>query len=111
MIAPLLDCGETRSGQRKRRFNRPPSFLFVFYSQLALYRRPMRWCTVTVTDQDGRRHRVDVEATSTFDAAQLFVVEVEKERAITPEIYTSPGMRVRRQPTSQKSRRGGRITQ
>jgi len=71
----------------------------------------MRWCTVTVTDQDGRRHRVDVEATSTFDAAQLFVVEVEKERAITPEIYTSPGMRVRRQPTSQKSRRGGRITQ
>ena len=52
-----------------------------------------------------------MEATSTFDAAQLFVVEVEKERAITPEIYTSSGMRVRRQPTSQKSRRGGRITQ
>ena len=31
----------------------------------------MRWCTVTVTDQDGRRHSIDVQATSTFDAAHL----------------------------------------
>jgi hypothetical protein len=42
----------------------------------------MRWCTVTVTDQDGRRHSVDVQATSTFDAAHLFVVEAKKERAV-----------------------------
>jgi hypothetical protein len=42
----------------------------------------MRWCTVTVTDQDGRRHNVDVQATSTFDAAHLFVVEAKKERAV-----------------------------
>jgi hypothetical protein len=38
----------------------------------------MRWCTVTVTDPDGRRHSVDVQATSTFDAAHLFVVEQER---------------------------------
>jgi hypothetical protein len=38
----------------------------------------MRWCTVTVTDQDGRRHSVDVQATSTFDAAHLFVVEAKR---------------------------------
>ena len=42
----------------------------------------MRWCTVTVTDQDGRRHSVDVQAKSTFDAAHLFVVEAKKERAV-----------------------------
>jgi hypothetical protein len=42
----------------------------------------MRWCTVTVTDQDGRRHSVDVQATSTFDAAHLFVVEAKKKRAV-----------------------------
>jgi hypothetical protein len=35
----------------------------------------MRWCTVSVTDPDGRRHSVDVQATSTFHAAHLFVVE------------------------------------
>src|SRR4029077_18878209 len=42
----------------------------------------MRWCTVTVTDEDGRRHSVDVQATSTFDAPHLFVVEAKKERAV-----------------------------
>ena len=42
----------------------------------------MRWCTVTVTDQDGRRHSVDVQAMSAFDAAHLFVVEAKKERAV-----------------------------
>ena len=32
-----------------------------------------RWAIVTVTDNDGRRHSVDVQACSTFDAAHLFV--------------------------------------
>jgi len=41
----------------------------------------MRWCTVTVTDQEGRRHSVDVQATSTFDAAHLCVVEAKKGSA------------------------------
>jgi hypothetical protein len=42
----------------------------------------MRWCTVTVTDADGRRHSVDLQAASTFDAAHLFVVEAKQERAV-----------------------------
>jgi hypothetical protein len=42
----------------------------------------MRWCTVTVTDAEERRHSVDVQAASLFDAAHLFVVEAKKERAV-----------------------------
>jgi len=42
----------------------------------------MRWCTVTVTDPEGRRHSVDVQASSSFDAAHLFFVEAKKERAV-----------------------------
>ena len=42
----------------------------------------MRWCTVTVTDLEGRRHSVDVQATSAFNAAHLYVVEAKKERAV-----------------------------
>jgi hypothetical protein len=42
----------------------------------------MRWCTVTVTDAEGRRHSVDLQAGSLFDAAHLFVVEAKKERAV-----------------------------
>jgi hypothetical protein len=41
-----------------------------------------RWCTVTVTDPDGRRHSLDLLADSTYDAAHLFVVEVKQERAV-----------------------------
>lgn len=40
-----------------------------------------KWATVTVTDADGRRHSADVLATSTYDAAHLWVVEANKERA------------------------------
>ena len=40
-----------------------------------------KWATVTVTDADGRRHSVDVLATSTYDAAHLWVVEAKKDRA------------------------------
>ena len=41
-----------------------------------------RWCTVTVTDPDGRRHSLDLQATSTFDAAHLYVTEAKKDRAV-----------------------------
>jgi hypothetical protein len=34
---------------------------------------PDRWCTVTVTDQQGRRRSIDVLASSTFDAAHLYL--------------------------------------
>ncbi len=42
----------------------------------------MRWCTVTVTDAAGRRHSVDLQAGSLFDAAHLFVVEARSERQV-----------------------------
>jgi len=41
-----------------------------------------RWCTVTVTDPDGRRHSLDVQATNSYDAAHLYVVEAKRERAV-----------------------------
>ena len=41
-----------------------------------------KWCTVTVTEPDGRRHSLDVLAESTYDAAHLFIVEAQKERAV-----------------------------
>jgi hypothetical protein len=41
-----------------------------------------KWCTVTVTDPDGRRHSLDVQAASTYDAAHLYVTEAKKERAV-----------------------------
>jgi hypothetical protein len=40
-----------------------------------------RWCTVTVTDPDGRRHSLDLLADSTYDAAHLFVAGAKKGRA------------------------------
>ena len=41
-----------------------------------------KWCTVTVTDPDGRRHSLDLQAASTFDAAHLYVTEAKKDRAV-----------------------------
>ena len=41
-----------------------------------------KWCTVTVIEPDGRRHSLDVLAESTYDAAHLFIVEAQKERAV-----------------------------
>lgn len=38
---------------------------------------PERWCTVTVTDEAGRRHSLDVQASSTFDAAHLYVAQAK----------------------------------
>ena len=74
--------GGVEHGQRKRRLSQPLNTVSRFVRQLRYTDFPMRWCTVTGTDQDGRRHSVDVQATSTFDAAHLFVVEAKKERAV-----------------------------
>ena len=38
-----------------------------------------RWATVTVTDGEGRRHSVDVYASSTYDAAHLFIVHAKAD--------------------------------
>jgi len=40
-----------------------------------------KWCTVTVTDNEGRRHSVDVQATSSYDAAHLYVVNAKGQPA------------------------------
>ena len=52
-------------------------FALVLYSPLV-----SKWCTVTVTDPDGRRHSLDVLADSSYDAAHLFVVEARQKRAV-----------------------------
>ena len=33
-----------------------------------------KWATVTVLDQQGRRHSLDIQADSTFDAAHRYVM-------------------------------------
>jgi hypothetical protein len=38
-----------------------------------------RWCTVTVIEQSGRRHSVDVLASSTFDAAHIFITHAKAD--------------------------------
>lgn len=40
---------------------------------------PDRWCTVTVTDAEGRRHSVDVQAASTYDAAHIYVTHAREQ--------------------------------
>jgi hypothetical protein len=37
---------------------------------------PQQWSTVTVTDSSGRRYSLDVLASSTYDAAHLFLTHV-----------------------------------
>lgn len=36
-----------------------------------------KWCTVTVTDGDGKRYSLDVQAESSYDAAHLFHAHVK----------------------------------
>jgi hypothetical protein len=38
-----------------------------------------KWCTVTVTDAEGRRHSVDVQAVSTYDAAHIYVTHAKAQ--------------------------------
>ena len=38
-----------------------------------------RWCTVTVTDTEGRRHSLDVLAASTHDAAHLYLTHARND--------------------------------
>jgi hypothetical protein len=38
-----------------------------------------RWCTVTVIEESGRRHSVDVLASSTFDAAHIFITHLKAD--------------------------------
>jgi len=57
--------------------------LLLYFRLLFAYTAVVsRWCTVTVTDSDGRRHSLDLLADSTYDAAHLFVVEAKQERQV-----------------------------
>jgi hypothetical protein len=40
---------------------------------------PDRWCTVTVTEAAGRRYSLDLLASSTYDAAHLYVAHVKEQ--------------------------------
>jgi hypothetical protein len=37
------------------------------------------WCTVTMIEESGRRHSVDVLASSTFDAAHIFLAHAKAD--------------------------------
>jgi hypothetical protein len=37
-----------------------------------------RWCTVTTTDADGRRHSLDLRAGSSYDAAHVYLAHVRE---------------------------------
>jgi hypothetical protein len=50
-----------------------------------------RWCTVTVVDGQGRRHSIDVQAESTFDAAHLYVVHAKADAPYAPPPGSNPG--------------------
>jgi len=39
---------------------------------------PEKWCTVTVTDDHGRRHSLDLQAASTFDAAHIYLCHLKE---------------------------------
>ena len=38
-----------------------------------------KWCTVTVTDSEGKRYSLDVSATSSFEAAHLYLTHVKAQ--------------------------------
>ena len=42
-----------------------------------------RWCTVTVIDEKGQRHSLDIQAESTYDAAHLYVSAAKSQAAAT----------------------------
>ena len=51
---------------------------------------PERWCTVTVIDADGRRHSLDVRASSTYDAAHLYVTHAKSQKQAQLPVPTLP---------------------
>jgi hypothetical protein len=40
-----------------------------------------KWCTVTVTDGEGKRYSLDIQADSSFDAAHLYLTHVKANPA------------------------------
>jgi hypothetical protein len=58
------------------------SHFLLFFACRVILLLVGKWCTVTITDANGRRHSLDLFADSTYDAAHLYVVEAKKERAV-----------------------------
>src|SRR3954452_3574384 len=48
-----------------------------------------KWCTVTVTDSEGKRYSLDVNATSSYDAAHLYLTHVKSNPACGFPIRTT----------------------
>jgi hypothetical protein len=48
-----------------------------------------KWCTVTVTDGEGKRYSVDVNAESSYDAAHLYLTHVRSNPACGLPIPTT----------------------
>jgi hypothetical protein len=81
-----------------------------------------RWCTVTVTDSEGRRHSVDIQAASTFDAAHIYLTHAKAqpnagippltlatvfEVVISGKVHTVAGSALQRWITKERSERKG----
>src|SRR5262245_33141433 len=60
----------------------PPKLCSLFIRLFAMLHSVGRWCTVTVTDAEGRRHSVDLVADSSYDAAHLFVAQARSDRSL-----------------------------
>ena len=81
VAGPQVAC--TGEIKRQKQSRKVPVSLAV-YSPSVLGLALMRWCIVTVTDPDGRRHSV-VQATRTFDAcAPVARIKLTTQRTHTP---------------------------
>ena len=47
-----------------------------------------KWCTVAVTDGEGKRYSLDVQADSSYDAAHLYLTHVKSQPACVLPIPT-----------------------
>jgi hypothetical protein len=101
-----------------------PGLMFAFYSPTIKVMG--RWCTVTVTDEKGQRHSLDIQAESTFDAAHLYVSAAKSQAAamlpnrvpvptlatifeiiVDGKVYTVKGAALQRWIVRQRSERKG----
>jgi hypothetical protein len=61
----------------------PATVIRHLFAYLATIFGMARWCTVCVVGSDGRRHSLDIQADSTYDAAHIYVARAKTEAAST----------------------------
>lgn len=87
--------------------------MFAFCSPLIPEYHVGSWCMVTVSDGDGRRHSLDVQAESSYDAAHLYLHAAKSNPAsalpVPGEGYGGRG-RDRRQGSGRVTRHAGTET-